>query len=182
MILVGASLLASCEPTAGEPIWKKHSSIYYGGPYFEQPTAYQQGIIDQLKSQGVDFIQVGETINLVFSSDQLFLANSANIQDTAKPLLKLTARLIRSYDTTDISVRAYSDTPGTMPPKTLLTVRQAEVVAKRLWEAGVDTRLMSSQGKGVGHPIASNLSDAGQASNRRVEIVFRYHPAIQPYD
>ncbi len=148
----------------------------------------RNGYINHLEEQGVQVIQLGETIRLVIPSDRLFMANSANFTSYANPVLTTSAKLITSYDKVNVNVAAYSDnikrSDHYAPPqrKQALTERQSQVVEDYLWSQHVDTRLLVSYGLGKLNPVAWNGSQVDRKYNRRVEISFQYYPKFNKYD
>lgn len=128
-------------------------------------------LAQKLQAQGVRIIHVGETIRLVFSSDTLFMPESANIQTCQYPVLDNVARFLRRYEKVVVIVGAYKN--PSMDPRydTALTRQQANNVVTYLWNRNVDARMM----EGVGYGGICRISN--QCSmNRRLEIVFHYIP------
>lgn len=140
----------------------------------------RQGYINQLRAAGVRVIVLGETVRLVLPNDRLFNADSANLQSDRSRVLNATARLIRSYDTTDVRVVSYSDnrflSGAPAKRKQALTARQAQVVASYLWSKGIDTRLLYAVGAAQRNAIATNTTARGRDLNRRIEISFHFYP------
>jgi len=156
--------------------------LYYGGPYQEQPTSQQLNLIRDLGTNGVQVIQVGQTINLIIPSDLLFASDSANFKPVAQPLLQEIAGYIQTYDMSVVQVSAYSDNQGVDVYKRALNSRQARVVADTLNEVGMETRLLYTVGRAGENPLASNERAGGRSINRRIEITFRYHPVRRNFD
>lgn len=64
-----------------------------------------------------------------------------------------------------------ADTSGPDPNAQALSEQRANAVKDRLVELGVDARRVDAVGFGTTRPVASNDTSAGQAANRRVEVV-----------
>jgi flagellar motor protein MotB len=58
----------------------------------------------------------------------------------------------------------------------MLSLTQANAVAKYLWEHGSDSRVLYTKGFGDLNPIANSDNYFGRARNRRIEIIFRDYP------
>ena len=130
-----------------------------------------------LNDRGVSILEVGETRTIVMSSDVLFTPHSANISDQYLVTLKLIARLINLYDTTSVSVNAYTNVPG--DTARALTEKQAQEVVYYLTQQGVDTRLLYAKGYGNAYPV--NLKKEAAHFNKRIEIKFQFHPEKKVY-
>ncbi len=151
-------------------------------PAAPAPEAVRAAALASLQRQGVQVIQLGEQLRIVLRSDYLFMPNSANVLDSAKPVLAQVAALIRTYTTESMQVAAYTDRQDAPDYAVALTTRQAQVVAKRLWQMGIDTRLLTAVGLGQANPVDWNSSVKGQSNNRRVEISFRFYPRLKVYE
>jgi len=114
-------------------------------------------------------------------SDLLFAANSANITKKYRPTLVQIAQLLRTYILVSVKVVAYSDETKPLNLQAL-TTKQAQVVAHALWNQGIDVRLISAEGGGSSRLVVNGGTSSQRAPNRRVEISFRYYPAVSYYD
>jgi outer membrane protein OmpA-like peptidoglycan-associated protein len=132
--------------------------------------------IAYLTTHGVKIIHIGETFTLVLPSDKVFYPDSANITPCFLPILKVASDLIFCYEKIGVRVAAYTDCCGMPRRDDVLTVAQAQAIAKILWCNGIDARLLTAVGYGSAFPIASNATCLGRAQNRRVEICFRFIP------
>lgn len=145
----------------------------------------RHGYIQSLRDNGVRVIKVGQTIHLIFPSDQMFHYNSANILASYRPVLSTAASLMHTYDKVSVQVAAFSDTkPRAFGPsnrKKVLTTRQAQVVSNFLWSRGINARLIYAVGKGSKHPVARNNSYLSSVNNR-VEVTFRFYPRTKKYE
>lgn len=133
--------------------------------------AQKQKLYDYLLGeQGIDIIKIGETRTIVIASDSLFVPGSANFNPGYAQFLKIVGRLINSYDTTSVSIFAYTDKEG--DAARALTERQAQKVFSSLEKTGINTRLIYAKGYGNSNPV----SIKNHSVNRRVEIKFQFHP------
>jgi outer membrane protein OmpA-like peptidoglycan-associated protein len=67
-------------------------------------------------------------------------------------------------------VGGHTDNVGGDAPNQALSERRAQVVAGFLASQGVDAKLLSSKGYGETAPISDNATEAGRATNRRIEF------------
>jgi outer membrane protein OmpA-like peptidoglycan-associated protein len=134
--------------------------------------AEKQKLYDYLLAErGIEVIKVGETRTIVIASDQLFTADSINFNETYAAYLRIVAQLIKSYDTTNIAVNAYTDKGGDV--ERALTEKQAQKVMVFLQKHGVDTRLIYAKGYGNLYPVTIDAQNSH--FNRRVEIKYQFH-------
>lgn len=165
--LLVSTILASCstdydqEAPAMPPVVAPNTDA-------EKLTLYQY----LLKEQGVDIVNVGETRTIVIDSGRLFISDSANLNADYARYLKIVAQLINKYDTTSISVSAYSSQSGDVARA--LTEKQAQQVMAFLKKEGVETRLLYAKGYGNLYPVAMT-GGKNSRQNNRIEIKFQFH-------
>jgi len=133
-------------------------------------------IICFLRHHAVEVNRVGEDMQIIIASDRLFNPNSANINPEYAPVLKAVGILLLCYDKKDVRIEGYTDCCGNQDRNQVLSLTQANAVAKYLWEHGSDTRVLYTKGSGDLYPIANSDSYYGRARNRRIEILFRDYP------
>jgi outer membrane protein OmpA-like peptidoglycan-associated protein len=102
-------------------------------------------------------------------SDLAFQLDSAQLQPTAVQTLK---RLVPSLrNATSVSVSGYTDSTGSDEINGPLSWARARTVAQWLaTQTSFPVNRMEVHGFGSKHPIASNVSPQGRATNRRVVI------------
>ena len=76
-----------------------------------------------------------------------------------------------SYPNSTIQVIGHTDNVGTAAYNFDLSQRRAVAVRDILLGAGVPSNRLSAAGAGEDRPVATNLTSAGRAQNRRVEII-----------
>jgi OOP family OmpA-OmpF porin len=82
------------------------------------------------------------------------------------------AAWLMANPTITVAIVGHTDAVGSLAGNTALSKRRAESVRARLIEDyGVDPEQLQADGVGYLAPIASNLTDAGRAANRRVEVI-----------
>ncbi len=167
LILLGILLLSACSR-------EKVIRFYITPTPVPEQIKQEQapGLMEQLRQQGVGVIQVGETMRIVLTSDQIFNPHSANLSARAK-VLDTVACLMLLLQTTSAEVGGHTNAGSSYRVDQALSEQQAQVVADYLWTKGLDTRLMYTKGYGASHPLSANSSSP---VNRRVEIRFEYIP------
>lgn len=118
-----------------------------------------------------EVIREGEGIIVKFDSGILFDFDSANLKANAKDNVKTLASSLNQYPGTDIKIIGHTDNKGTETYNMGLSERRAAAVKAYAVAQGVPSSRLITVGKGFSEPIADNSTDAGRASNRRVEIV-----------
>ena len=100
----------------------------------------------------------------------LFAIDSATLNSTLQNDLRAVAANLQRYPNSTIQVLGHTDNTGTAAYNFDLSQRRAQAVANVLVGSGVSSGRIQAIGRGEANPIASNLSEAGRAQNRRVEI------------
>ncbi len=119
----------------------------------------------------VDVIREGEAIVIKFKEKVLFGYDRSDLNADAKTSLdKLRATLLK-YPETNITVIGHTDSKGTTKYNQTLSESRASSVANYTSQNGIDNNRLTVIGKGETDPIATNNTDEGSASNRRVEFV-----------
>ncbi len=107
----------------------------------------------------------------------LFASGKATLSPTADPLLEKIASLLNIDRVHPIAVEGNTDDvpihTGEFPSNWELSAARASTVVNFLIAQGVTASRLSAIGYAEQHPIASNLTEAGRARNRRVEIVLQ---------
>ncbi|MGZ5208177.1 MAG: flagellar motor protein MotB [Sulfuricurvum sp.] len=106
-----------------------------------------------------------------------FRGSNASLDDEEmRRFVKRVADIIKTLpDTVDISVRGYTDNQalprGSAYRDNLdLSSARAATVVRELIKNGVSAERLSSAGFGAAKPLASNVTEANRAQNRRVEF------------
>ena len=119
----------------------------------------------------VDVIREGEAIVIRFKEKVLFAYDRSDLNVAAQGSLdKLKATLIK-YPETNITVIGHTDSKGTQQYNQTLSESRANAVASYTSHNGVSSNRLTTIGKGETDPIATNDTEEGSASNRRVEFV-----------
>ncbi len=118
-----------------------------------------------------EVIREGEGIIVKFDSGILFDFDSANLKAAAKTNVQTLASSLNQYPGTDIKVIGHTDNKGAAGYNIGLSERRAAAVKAYAVAQGVPSSRLVTVGKGFSEPIADNATEAGRATNRRVEIV-----------
>jgi outer membrane protein OmpA-like peptidoglycan-associated protein len=101
----------------------------------------------------------------------LFDFDSSNLKEASKDNIKKLAASLNQYPGTDIKVIGHTDSRGAETYNMSLSERRAAAVKAYAVSQGVPSARLSTVGKGFSEPIGDNATEAGRATNRRVEIV-----------
>ncbi|WP_050525072.1 OmpA family protein [Pseudorhodobacter wandonensis] len=121
----------------------------------------------------VSITNTGSELIVNLPQDILFATDSATLRGDLTQDLQAVARSLLNYPNTTVQVVGHTDNTGSAAYNQNLSQRRAQSVASVLQANGVPGGRIIAIGRGEDQPIASNLSEAGRAQNRRVEIVIR---------
>ncbi len=102
-----------------------------------------------------------------------FKTGSAEIADTSAPLLDLLAQMLKDNAELAVAVVGHSDNVGGLEANLRLSRARAQSVVNALVERGVAASRLEAEGIAYLAPLASNATEEGRATNRRVELVLR---------
>lgn len=136
------------------------------GAYIDQHTTWR----DKLENGGGRIIVLGDQVKIVIPSSLLFHSMTTTLNSSAYSLLDLVAEYLRSFSKISVKVAAFTNNTGTERINQTLSQEQANSVARYLWKAGVNARLMTATGYGGTHLVTQNTFDWNQGDNYRVEI------------
>ncbi|MFY9351420.1 MAG: OmpA family protein [Sphingobium sp.] len=132
--------------------------------------AQERKLREQTAGTGVDVIRDGDNLLLRMPSGITFAYDRADVQPQFQPTLNDVASVLAQYPKTYIDVLGHTDSDGTDAYNQTLSERRAQAVASYLVSRGVQSARIATRGYGETQPIASNATEEGKASNRRVEI------------
>jgi outer membrane protein OmpA-like peptidoglycan-associated protein len=124
----------------------------------------------QMQGTGVDVVRQGDNITLNMPGSVTFAFDKSEVQPQFYPVLDNVASTLQQYNQTIIEVAGHTDSVGSDSYNQQLSQRRADAVAAYLGSRGIMRDRMITVGAGESRPIASNDSEQGRASNRRVEI------------
>jgi outer membrane protein OmpA-like peptidoglycan-associated protein len=124
----------------------------------------------RLEGTGVSVTRNGDNITLNMPSSITFALNSSDLNAQFYSALDGVSTVLKEYDKTVVEVAGHTDSSGSDQYNQSLSERRAQAVAGYLGSHGVKQQRLITVGAGESHPVASNDSEAGRASNRRVEL------------
>lgn len=124
-----------------------------------------------LQSDRIAITNTGDRLIVTMPQDILFAVDSAAVNGALRADLLTVARSLQRYPDSRVQVLGHTDNTGTAAYNQGLSERRAGAVADVLSEGGVAYGRIQTIGRGEDQPVASNLTEAGRAQNRRVEIV-----------
>jgi chemotaxis protein MotB len=120
----------------------------------------------------------------VLTDKLLFDSGQATLQPAGDPLLEEVATLLNVDRTHPITVEGNTDTQpiatAQFPSNWELSTARATTVVRFLIAHGVSADRLAAAGYAALHPVASNATPAGRASNRRVDIVLMRLNPVPP--
>jgi outer membrane protein OmpA-like peptidoglycan-associated protein len=124
----------------------------------------------RLEGTGVSVTRMGDNITLNMPSNITFALNSADLNAQFFTVLDGVNMVLKEYDKTVIEVAGHTDSSGSDQYNQTLSERRAQSVAGYLGSHGVKQQRLITVGAGESRPVASNDTEQGRASNRRVEL------------
>ncbi|WP_372570674.1 OmpA family protein [Ruegeria jejuensis] len=124
----------------------------------------------QLANDGITIVNQGDRLLVSLPSDITFDTDSATVRPALRSEVNKVAQNLLRYPDSTIQVVGHTDSDGDAGYNLNLSERRANSVADILQAGGVTYDRITIIGRGEEVPIASNLTTAGKAQNRRVEI------------
>lgn len=118
-----------------------------------------------------EVIREGEGIVIKFKEKVLFAYDRSDLNATAKTNLDKLKNTLLKYPETNITVIGHTDSKGSDSYNQTLSESRATAVTNYASQNGIDKARLTAIGKGETDPIATNDTEEGSASNRRVEFV-----------
>lgn len=125
----------------------------------------------RLGNPNVTVTNMGDYLRVNLPDDITFATDSATVTPALSGEVRSIAANLISYPASTIKVIGHTDNVGAAAYNSDLSVRRAISVRDILIGAGVPADRLTALGQGESQPIASNLTEAGRAQNRRVEII-----------
>lgn len=132
--------------------------------------AQEKKLREKTAGTGVDVIRQGDDLLLRMPSGITFATDSAAVQPQFQPTLNEVASVLAEYPKTYLDIYGHTDSTGSEAYNQGLSERRAQSVSAYLAARGVQTARMATKGFGEMQPIATNETEAGRQTNRRVEI------------
>lgn len=124
----------------------------------------------QLEGSGVSVTRMGDNITLNMPGNVTFAVDDADISAGFYNVLDSVALVLNEFNKTFVEVAGHTDSDGSDAYNQSLSERRAGSVATYLTARQVRNDRLITVGAGEKYPVASNATQDGKASNRRVEI------------
>jgi outer membrane protein OmpA-like peptidoglycan-associated protein len=129
--------------------------------------------VDSLEAQLADLkVQKTERGLVLTLGDVMFDTGQATLKSGAYGTLDRLATALREKSGRKVLIEGHTDNVGSDESNQGLSERRAQSVQSALMQRDVARSQMTALGKGENFPIASNDSENGRQSNRRVELIF----------
>jgi outer membrane protein OmpA-like peptidoglycan-associated protein len=124
----------------------------------------------ELEKTGVSVTRIGNNITLNMPGNITFATNSADLNAGFFQVLNSVALVVNEFNQTVIEVAGHTDNTGGDQYNLQLSERRAGAVAAYLGTRNVRSDRIITVGMGEARPVATNATEAGRQSNRRVEL------------
>lgn len=124
-----------------------------------------------LQNNDVIINNTGDRLIVTMPNDILFAVDSAAVRSDLQRDLRALAGNLQAYPNSTVQIVGHTDSDGDAAYNLDLSQRRATSVANVLIGSGVSSGRIQTYGRGEDQPVADNLTPAGKAQNRRVEIV-----------
>jgi outer membrane protein OmpA-like peptidoglycan-associated protein len=138
-----------------------------------QATNQTEQMRERLRQQLNNVLQTQETARglIVNMSDVLFATAQFTLKPEAREKLAKVSGILLSYPGLAVQVEGYTDNVGGDQYNLTLSQQRGDAVRDYLISQGVAAANITSTGYGKNDPIADNVTSAGRAQNRRVNLV-----------
>lgn len=124
-----------------------------------------------LNNSNVTINNTGDRLIVTMPNDILFAVDDATVRPDLQRDLRAMAGNLQAYPNSTVQVIGHTDSDGDAGYNQGLSQRRAQAVSNVLIGSGVSSARIQTIGRGENQPVADNLTPAGKAQNRRVEIV-----------
>ena len=131
----------------------------------------EQALRDAVQNPDIKIVNTGDRLIVTMPNDILFAFDDASLRPELQSDLRALAGVLQSYPNSTVQVVCHTDSDGDAGYNLGLSQRRAQSVANVLTGSGVSPVRIQTIGRGESQPVADNLTPAGKAQNRRVEIV-----------
>ncbi len=140
------------------------AGVYIGNYMDKQAAEIKQDIA------GARVERVGEGIHIIFDSGILFDVNKATLKPVSQQNLAKLATILNKYPDTNILLEGHTDATGSEEHNLELSRLRSQAVSNYLASLQVTANRFTIMGYGEANPAATNDTEVGRATNRRVEV------------
>ena len=119
---------------------------------------------------GATVERVGEGIQVTFASGLLYDFDSDIVKSESRRNLTELAKSLKNYPGSDLLIVGHTDASGSETYNQALSERRAAAAANYLVQQGVVRTRIATRGMGEAEPKGDNETEAGRATNRRIEV------------
>jgi chemotaxis protein MotB len=148
-----------------------------------QLTALDKQLSAKLGKDEATIKQLKGELKVIVVNQVLFAEGGHLLNTHGEQVLDKIAPTLATLSNQRVAVEAFTDNvpigealKARYPTNVDLSSARADEVVRYLTKKGVPERLLSAQGFGERHPVASNDTPEGRAQNRRVEILITNAP------
>lgn len=131
----------------------------------------QEKELRQQLDSSVSIQNTGDRLIVSLPNNLLFATDSTAVQSNLQADLRALAQNVQVYANSTLQIIGHTDSDGDAAYNQELSEGRARAVGNILIANGVPSSRLQMFGRGESQPVASNLTPAGKAQNRRVEIV-----------
>ncbi|MFZ5971920.1 MAG: PorP/SprF family type IX secretion system membrane protein [Bacteroidota bacterium] len=103
-----------------------------------------------------------------------FEFNSSDLDEATEEFLKELTVTLKENNYLKVKIEGHTDNIGSDKFNQRLSLKRAEAVKHLLLKKGIEAERLTTEGKGLHHPLNDNLTEEDRAKNRRVEITLYY--------
>ena len=113
-----------------------------------------------------------KTFNAPIIFDSIYFeSGSSEPTNNSQQQIIATAALMNAHQDRQILIKGHTDNSGNSRQNTLLSLSRSGYMKNALVKLGIDKRRINVQGVGSLEPIATNDTEDGRNSNRRIELI-----------
>ncbi len=167
--LIGASTASRGDRNKGILIGALAGGAIGGGVgnYMDRQEA---ALRQKLAGSGVQVSRDGDNLRLIMPGNITFATGRYEIRGEFYSVLDSVAQVLTEYNKTAIKITGHTDSTGNMQKNQELSEQRADSVRQYLLSRSISSGRVQSTGYGPRYPIASNDTESGRQSNRRVEL------------
>ncbi len=120
--------------------------------------------------EGIKIERRENALLITMRCDALFESDSNRTRTAACSQIDSVAEVVKKYPQMHISVDVYTDCIRSEEENLALSELQAWTLKKSLTDRGVEASRVTARGWGESKPAASNATEAGRQTNRRITI------------